>query len=199
MRGMILAADHGAGRSPCRAWSGGPPRMACRATCRPRIALSPSSAIWMRAAVMDREIDPVGSVVGRYPAADSRGARTLIVGSHYDTVRDAGKYGGRLGILATLVVVERLAFHWRGCLSTSTWSRSRRKRGCGSRRRSSAAARSPDGLTSGCWSDATLRYKLGGMMCESGLEPEAIRRRGARQDLVGYLEVHIEQGPVIST
>src|SRR5258708_22368657 len=36
------------------------------------------------------------------------GARTLILGSHYDTVRNAGKYDGRLGILCALVVLESL-------------------------------------------------------------------------------------------
>ena len=48
-------------------------------------------------------IDGVGNVVGRYAAADPA-TKTLIVGSHYDTVVDAGKYDGRLGILTGLVV-----------------------------------------------------------------------------------------------
>ena len=41
-------------------------------------------------------------------AADNPSARTLILGSHYDTVRNAGRYDGRLGILTALVVVEHL-------------------------------------------------------------------------------------------
>ena len=45
---------------------------------------------WMRQAGLTTAIDAVGNVIGRYPAADPA-ARTLIVASHYDTVRNAGK------------------------------------------------------------------------------------------------------------
>ena len=48
-------------------------------------------ADWMRAAGMHAHIDPVGNVVGRYLSTDPR-AKTLITGSHYDTVRNGGKY-----------------------------------------------------------------------------------------------------------
>src|SRR4029453_15522192 len=54
------------------------------------------------------EIDAVGNVVGRYAAADPA-AKTLILASHYDTVRNAGKYDGRLGVLPALVLAEHLA------------------------------------------------------------------------------------------
>src|SRR5271154_2394491 len=64
-------------------------------------------AQWMQAAGMAVSIDGVGNVVGRYPAAQPTD-RTLIVGSHYDTVVDAGKYDGRLGILTGLVVIDHL-------------------------------------------------------------------------------------------
>jgi len=43
-------------------------------------------------------IDAIGNVVGVYHATDPRAAR-LLTGSHYDTVRNAGRYDGRLGIL----------------------------------------------------------------------------------------------------
>src|SRR5258708_4778941 len=52
---------------------------------------------WMRQAGLITEIDAVANVVGRYAAPDPA-ARTLIVASHYDTVRNAGKYDGRLGV-----------------------------------------------------------------------------------------------------
>src|SRR5215208_3119549 len=52
---------------------------------------------WMQAAGMNVETDAVGNVVGRYRTADPN-AKTLIVGSHYDTVRNGGKYDGRLGL-----------------------------------------------------------------------------------------------------
>ena len=50
---------------------------------------------WMREAGLITEVDAVANVIGRYAAADPR-ARTLIMASHYDTVRNAGKYDGRL-------------------------------------------------------------------------------------------------------
>ena len=52
---------------------------------------------WLRQAGLTADIDAVGNVVGRY-AADDPAAKTLILASHYDTVRNAGKYDGRLGV-----------------------------------------------------------------------------------------------------
>ena len=48
-------------------------------------------AQWMREAGMHAHIDAVGNVVGRYLSTDPQ-ARTLLTGSHYDTVRNGGKY-----------------------------------------------------------------------------------------------------------
>ena len=66
---------------------------------------------WMREAGMTAHIDAVGNVVGRY-LSDQPAANTLITGSHYDTVRDGGKYDGRLGILLPTAIVRHL--HQRG-------------------------------------------------------------------------------------
>jgi beta-ureidopropionase / N-carbamoyl-L-amino-acid hydrolase len=66
---------------------------------------------WMRGSGMDAHIDAVGNVVGRY-LSDQPDAKTLITGSHYDTVRDGGKYDGRLGILLPLAIVRHM--HQRG-------------------------------------------------------------------------------------
>jgi len=63
---------------------------------------------WMRDCGFDEvEIDAVGNVVGRYHAA-TPGARTLLTGSHYDTVRNGGKYDGRLGIFVPMACVREL-------------------------------------------------------------------------------------------
>jgi beta-ureidopropionase / N-carbamoyl-L-amino-acid hydrolase len=63
---------------------------------------------WMREAGFDSvEIDAVGNVVGRYEAA-TPGAKTLLTGSHYDTVRNGGKYDGRLGIFVPIACVREL-------------------------------------------------------------------------------------------
>src|SRR5712671_4345743 len=61
----------------------------------------------MRRAGLLTEIDAVANVVGRYPTR-GQAARALILASHYDTVRNAGKYDGRLGVLTALVVAEHL-------------------------------------------------------------------------------------------
>src|SRR5262249_25844527 len=76
-------------------------------------------AAWMRAAGMSVRQDPIGNLIGRYEA-DSMGAinraptinrgatTTMLLGSHLDSVRDAGKYDGPLGVLTALACVERL-------------------------------------------------------------------------------------------
>ena len=53
------------------------------------------------------KIDAVGNVVGLYHAAVT-GAKTLLTGSHYDTVRNAGKHDGRLGIFGPMACVREL-------------------------------------------------------------------------------------------
>lgn len=67
---------------------------------------------WMRECGFDEvEIDAVGNVVGRYKAApeyEAKGAKTLLTGSHYDTVRNGGKYDGRLGIFVPMACVQEL-------------------------------------------------------------------------------------------
>ncbi|MDM0074711.1 2-oxo-4-hydroxy-4-carboxy-5-ureidoimidazoline decarboxylase [Variovorax sp. J2P1-59] len=62
----------------------------------------------MREAGFDTvHIDAVGNVVGRYEGATPT-ARTLLTGSHYDTVRNGGKYDGRLGIFVPMACVREL-------------------------------------------------------------------------------------------
>ncbi|NZD47016.1 2-oxo-4-hydroxy-4-carboxy-5-ureidoimidazoline decarboxylase [Sphaerotilus sulfidivorans] len=64
---------------------------------------------WMKAdcGFDEVEIDAVGNVVGVYHGSD-RAAPRLLTGSHYDTVRNGGKYDGRLGILVPMAVVAEL-------------------------------------------------------------------------------------------
>src|SRR5271167_2475113 len=64
-------------------------------------------AAWMRAAGMSVRQDPIGNLIGRYEAS-SADAKTLLLGSHLDSVRDAGKYDGPLGVLTALACVEHL-------------------------------------------------------------------------------------------
>jgi len=72
-------------------------------------ACSQRLAHWMRedCGFDEVSIDAVGNVVGVYHGAD-RDAKRLLTGSHYDTVRNGGKYDGRLGILVPMACVREL-------------------------------------------------------------------------------------------
>ena len=63
---------------------------------------------WCAEAGVKARIDAAGNVVARYEGKQA-GAPALMLGSHIDTVRDAGRYDGNYGALAALAVVEQLA------------------------------------------------------------------------------------------
>ena len=54
---------------------------------------------WMREAGMQSSVDAIGNVVGRY---DGQQPLCLMLGSHLDTVRDAGRYDGMLGVVSAI-------------------------------------------------------------------------------------------------
>jgi N-carbamoyl-L-amino-acid hydrolase len=155
-------------------------------------------AEWMRDAGMAVDIDAVGNVVGRY-SSDQPNAKTLMTGSHYDTVRDAGKYDGRLGILLPIAIVrhlnqrgERLPFH----LEVVGFAEEEGVRYKSTFLGSNAIAGQFD-MTLLEHADAdgiTMRQAL----ADAGHDVNAIAgiARNAA-DLLGYVEVHIEQGPVL--
>lgn len=153
---------------------------------------------WMREAGMMVHIDAVGNVVGRYAAAQP-GARTLATGSHYDTVRDGGKYDGRLGILLPIAVVADL--HARGQrlpydLEVIAFAEEEGVRFRSTFLGSSAIAGSFDmGLLSAVDSEGVT---LGDALAQAGHDHSAIASI-ARDPalLLGFVEVHIEQGPVL--
>ena len=66
-------------------------------------------AHWMRTdcGFDEAQIDAVGNVVGIYHGSD-RSAKRLLTGSHFDTVRNGGKYDGRLGIFVPMACVREL-------------------------------------------------------------------------------------------
>lgn len=64
-------------------------------------------ASWMREAGMTTEEDAIGNVIGHYPAIRTD-AKTFLPGSHLDTVRDAGRFDGALGVLVALACVQKL-------------------------------------------------------------------------------------------
>jgi allantoate deiminase/N-carbamoyl-L-amino-acid hydrolase len=155
-------------------------------------------ADWMRQAGMEASIDAAGNVVGRYASSDAN-AKTLITGSHYDTVRNGGKYDGRLGILLPIAIVrelhargERLPFH----LEVIGFAEEE-----GVRFRSTFLG---SNAVTGRFDMSLLdRLDADGVSMREALEraghdPQqipSIARDPAQ--LLGYVEVHIEQGPVL--
>src|ERR1700760_2238473 len=62
---------------------------------------------WMRSAGMRAQLDAIGNVCGRYEG-ERDGLPCLMLGSHYDTVRDAGRWDGPLGLITAISCVADL-------------------------------------------------------------------------------------------
>ncbi len=149
---------------------------------------------WMRTAGMTTRRDAIGNLVGRYEGV---GEKTLILGSHLDTVRDAGKYDGILGVMVAIACVQRL--HDRGerlsCAVEVVGFADEEGLRFGTTFLGSSAY-------AGCFDQARLQLEdQGGVTLREavrsfGGDPDALEGRGG-EDLLGYCEVHIEQGPVL--
>ncbi|MYN28144.1 allantoate amidohydrolase [Duganella levis] len=153
---------------------------------------------WMREAGMDAHIDAVGNVAGIY-RSDAPNARTLITGSHYDTVRNGGKYDGRLGILLPIAIVRHL--HQRGeklpfNLEVIGFAEEEGVRFKSTFLGSTAITGRFDlSLLDQTDTDGvSMRDALLAAGHDVARIP-AIARNPA--DLLGFVEVHIEQGPVL--
>jgi beta-ureidopropionase / N-carbamoyl-L-amino-acid hydrolase len=153
---------------------------------------------FMLAAGLSVHTDAVGNVVGRLPGANPA-APAVLTGSHYDTVINAGKYDGRLGILLPIAVAAKLrrdgtqlpypleiiAFaEEEGVRFKSTFLGSRAVAGHFDSRALDAT-------------DAQ-GFSMRQVMTDAGLDPTQIPAV-ARQprDVACFVEVHIEQGPVL--
>lgn len=170
-----------------------------------RLFLSPSHKAsiptllrWMGEAGMSAHLDAVGNVRGRYAGATAE-APTLYLGSHVDTVRDAGRYDGTLGALTAIAVVaelnrrgvrrpfaiEVLAFgDEEGVRFPTTLSGSRAV--AGTFDPATLAAADTDGVT--------LEAALRGFGCDPARIAEAA---GDPARALAYVELHIEQGPAL--
>jgi len=154
---------------------------------------------WMQDAGFDEvQIDAVGNVVGRYRGESDR---WLLTGSHFDTVRNGGRYDGRLGIFVPMAVVARLA-------------RQRRRLPVGIEvvgfaeeegQRYPATFLASSALTGGFQPEWLAQRDADGVtmreaMVAAGLpgSADAIARLARDpKDYLGFVEVHIEQGPVL--
>lgn len=155
---------------------------------------------WMREAGMSVHMDAVGNVVGRYEGRTSQ-APALLLGSHLDTVRNAGKYDGMLGVVTAIACVDALNRQGQrldhaievlgfgdeeGVRFQSTLLGSR----------AVAGTLTPEMLDAKDRDGTTVRQAL----VEFGLDPSAVAK--AKRDpksVVGYVELHIEQGPVLES
>ncbi len=153
---------------------------------------------WMKKAGLKVRVDTVGNLVGRLESTN-RKAKTLLLGSHLDTVRDAGKFDGPLGVLLPIVALAELKrrgvalpFHVEvigfseeeGVRFASAYLGS--KGYCGKLTAADLAMRDTDGISVG---DALKKFNGGKFAL-----PKPAHKRS---DLLGYVEVHIEQGPVL--
>jgi N-carbamoyl-L-amino-acid hydrolase len=159
-------------------------------------------AHWMREAGFDHvHIDAVGNVVGVYDGATPDAPR-LLTGSHFDTVRNAGRFDGRLGIFVPLIAVRELQRGGRRLpfgielVAFAEEEGQRYKAGflgsdtlLGNFDPAWLAQRDAQGIT---MAEAMRRAGL-----PATLEAIGAIRRDPRRYL-GFVEVHIEQGPVLS-
>jgi allantoate deiminase len=138
---------------------------------------------WMREAGMQTREDAAFNLFGRWHSAQP-GAKTFLLGSHLDTVRDAGKYDGPLGVLTAIAAVQSL-----------------RARG----------VKLPFHVEVVGFSDEEgVRYQtaylgsnaFAGTLKSADLariqEKQIVNAR-RREKFLGYAEVHIEQGPVLES
>jgi len=153
---------------------------------------------WMRDAGMRAHLDAIGNVCGRYEG-EQPGLPCLMLGSHYDTVRDAGRWDGPLGLITAISCVgdldrrgRRLPFaievtgfaDEEGVRFASTLLGSRAV--AGTFNESMLATKDSTGIS---MRDALIQF---------GLDPDHIGAAARiRSELLAYIELHIEQGPVL--
>ncbi|MEJ7740500.1 MAG: M20 family metallo-hydrolase [Chitinophagaceae bacterium] len=153
---------------------------------------------WMNDAGLQTRVDNIGNVRGRRNCGES-GAKTLVIASHIDTVINAGRFDGPLGVIMGLDMVEQvieknsslpfnielIAFcDEEGVRFHTTYLGSKVVAGCFDQE----LLQSPD--TKG----RTVQDVIEEMGGDAGrLKADAI----PVEDWLGYFEIHIEQGPVL--
>jgi allantoate deiminase len=170
-----------------------------------RVFLSPEARAanekvlgWMREAGMQARLDAIGNVAGRYEGSRP-GLACLMLGSHLDTVRDAGKYDGMLGVITAIECVSALSAGNRKlpfAIEVIGFGDEEGVRFGTTLLGSRAVA--------GIFDREVLNMKdAGGVtmadaLRDAGLPPERIstvaRKKG---EVLAYAELHIEQGPVL--
>ena len=153
---------------------------------------------WMRNAGMGAHLDAIGNVCGRYEG-ERPGLPCLMLGSHYDTVRDAGKWDGPLGLITAISCVADL--HKQGrrlpfAVEVTGFADEEGVRFASTLLGSRAVAGTFDESVLGSKDSAGISMR--DALLQFGLDPDHIGAAArARSELLGYVELHIEQGPVL--
>jgi allantoate deiminase len=170
-----------------------------------RVFLSPQARAatdlvlgWMREAGMQARLDAIGNAAGRYEG-ERPGLACLMLGSHLDTVRDAGRYDGMLGVISAIECVHRLNSKGRrlpfaievigfgdeeGVRFGTTLLGSR----------AVAGIFEPKALDAKDAGGKTMSQALREFGLDPARIPEVARKKG---EVLAYAELHIEQGPVL--
>jgi hydantoinase/carbamoylase family amidase len=155
-------------------------------------------AEWMTLAGMQTRTDQIGNLFGRYEGA-SPDAKTFLIGGHIDSVVNAGRYDGILGVLTGIAAVESLRHAKSGlpfAIEVVAFADEE-----GNRFSTSFLGSSP---VAGLWDPAWLALTdAGGVSLAEAIlgfggDPDAIA--GDAIDpatLLGFIEIHIEQGPLL--
>jgi allantoate deiminase len=144
---------------------------------------------YMRDAGMTVRRDAIGNVVGRL---EGGGAGTLLMGSHLDTVRDAGRYDGALGVLIAIACAQRLRDALPYAIEIYAFADEEGVR--------YGTAYLGSSVVAGRFDPALLeRRDADGVAMADAIDDATALAAAARDpaDLLGYLEIHIEQGPVL--
>jgi allantoate deiminase len=150
---------------------------------------------WMREAGLRVVVDAAGNLIGRREGG-RRDGKTFVIGSHLDTVPNAGKYDGILGVLAGIALADLLkGTSLPFALEVVGFSEEEGVRFGRPYIGSHAYAGTLDAAWLGLVdkSGITVEEAIG----KFGLDPGPLKSLRRRTDLLGYLEVHIEQGPVL--
>jgi allantoate deiminase len=153
---------------------------------------------WMRNAGMKTRVDTIGNLVGHYDSA-KLDPKILLLGSHLDTVRNAGKFDGPLGVILAIACVEHL--HRRKVRLPFAIEVIGFADEEGVRYQSAYLGSK---VLAGCFNQKDLRRKdaAGISMADAikhfGGDPAKIKSAKLNPEkLLGYVEAHIEQGPVL--
>ncbi len=170
-----------------------------------RVFLSPQARAagervlgWMREAGMQAGLDAIGNALGRYEG-ERPGLPCLMLGSHLDTVRDAGKYDGMLGVVTAIECVDFLRIRNKKlpfAIEVIGFGDEEGVRFGTSMLGSRALAGTLDPQV--LEAKDAKGVSIAQALRDFGLDPEKIHTVKKRRDeVLAYVELHIEQGPVL--